>query len=214
MLRPKLARPCLFAGVAALAFMGLARPGAAAEITAEKWPEDPVALILIAGPVEEGDGRLFAEVAAPYVGTPAMVVLQSSGGSVPAAMEIGMQIREASFATIVLEGDACRAACALIWLAGIQRHLGASSDIAISGSTGPRAEAAALASGPVAALLEGYLGELDLPQPMIRYVLEAEGIEAGRITPGVARRLGVNVWEYRDGEVISPDEEPAVAGGW
>src|SRR3712207_8380401 len=54
---------------------------------------------------------------------PYTTLFRSPGGSVPAALGIGMQVHQAYFATIVLDDHECNAACALIWLAGKQRHM-------------------------------------------------------------------------------------------
>lgn len=52
---------------------------------------------------------------------PLAIVLNSLGGSVPDAMEIGEIIRRKGFPTLVSQGDECDSACVLILAAGVQR---------------------------------------------------------------------------------------------
>lgn len=195
-------------GAAALSGICLARPATAAEIIAERFPGDPYALVLIEGPIEDGDDQRFAQAVEPFLGAPAMVVLRSPGGSVPAALGIGQQIRRAYFATNVLEDHACQGACALIWLAGIQRHLTQASTIDLAGLDGWGATEPTPAFRSWEATLGTYLSELGLPEPAVRYVTEAEAGDARPITPEIAGALGIPVWELRDGQVIPPGDEP------
>jgi hypothetical protein len=197
----------LLAGATALSVPFAALPAAAAEITASRLPEDPTALILIEGPIEDWDDQRFAEAAEPYLGTPAMVILQSQGGSVAAALGIGEQIHAAYFATIVLDGHECRAACALIWLAGVQRHMTGTSTITLAPDVGA-GEGEEDTSAVSADLLDGYLRDLGLSEATIRYVIETPVSDEHPITPEIARVIGLPVWLYRDGQVIPPTEEP------
>jgi hypothetical protein len=194
----------LFVSAAALSTSSW--PTTAAEITVSKLPEDPYALILIEGPIEVGDDWRFAEAVEPYLGAPAMTILRSPGGSAPAALGIGRQIREASFATFVLEGHDCHATCGLIWLAGIQRHLTGASRITV-GAEEAQADNQAETPEAFSAELRVYLAALGLPEPAIRYVAEAPARDYRPITPEIARHLGLPVWEVRDGQVVPPDED-------
>jgi hypothetical protein len=54
----------------------------------------------------------------------AVVYLDSKGGFITAAVEIGRAIRKHGFSTVVADNATCNSACALIWLAGKERYIG------------------------------------------------------------------------------------------
>src|SRR5262249_9105516 len=78
--------------------------------------EPAVQLITIAGEIKVGDESTFAELAGQAKS--AIVVLNSSGGALLPALEIGKTVRHRGFLTYVAEGQSCTSACALIWLGG------------------------------------------------------------------------------------------------
>lgn len=84
------------------------------------------------GPLEIGDQDKFIQVALQH--PKAVVALQSDGGSIIAAIEIGKAIRLKQYSTLVPSDLYCASACALIWLAGNERFMDATSRV---GSTQP-----------------------------------------------------------------------------
>lgn len=104
--------------------------------TAPKILESPLAITLSAGgelkltgSIDPGSSQRFAdEIAArgEYVET---VVLDSPGGSVMDALEIGALIQEKALATKVVAGNLCASSCPIIFASGAERI--ASPDAAI-----------------------------------------------------------------------------------
>jgi hypothetical protein len=133
-------------------------------------------LIFLQGVILEGDQATFRKMAA--ASDKAIVVLDSEGGAVTAALEIGRAIRLRGFATAVAPQRLCASACALTWLAGTPRLIGNSSKLGFHAAyrviDGKAAE-----SGVGNALVGAYLNQLGLPDPTIIYVTSAppEGIE-------------------------------------
>lgn len=80
-----------------------------------------IELITIDGDIEPGDEDKFRKLSLAY--DSAAVTLNSNGGSLLSAIEIGKLVRIRSFATFVAGGSTCTSACALIWLAGSKRFL-------------------------------------------------------------------------------------------
>jgi hypothetical protein len=77
-----------------------------------------------AGPgthIQPDDEKKFIEIARDI--TQASVVLNSKGGYVQAAINIGRFIRLRNYETRMHDGAVCNSACSLIWLAGTFRHL-------------------------------------------------------------------------------------------
>src|SRR4051812_14821043 len=82
-------------------------------------------IITISGVISPHDDQTFHGLAAGS--SEAIVALDSGGGSVAAALEIGRAIRLKGFATAVLPETLCASACALICLAGTPRLSSTSS---------------------------------------------------------------------------------------
>lgn len=78
--------------------------------------------ILITGDIMPGDEARFGELSRRY--PRATIYLESAGGALLAAIEIGKLVRARRHATVVLDGSNCTSACALIWIAGAPRYLG------------------------------------------------------------------------------------------
>ncbi len=76
-------------------------------------------LILIQGEIKSGDDEKFRKIAAQY--SEATVLLDSEGGAIGPAMDIGRTIRLRGYMTAVTSNQRCASACALIWIAGSQR---------------------------------------------------------------------------------------------
>ena len=61
----------------------------------------------------------------------AIVFLESEGGLIKDALEIGARIRTLNYSTIVETGKGCYSACALIWIAGADRYMNDGSLIGV-----------------------------------------------------------------------------------
>src|SRR4051812_33658998 len=106
-----------------LAFLACAavstQPLAAANIAHTKI--DGFDLITITGEIQPGDDAKFRQLSVTY--NKAVVALDSRGGSLLPALEIGKIIRINEHATVVPEDAVCTSACALIWVAGSTKYL-------------------------------------------------------------------------------------------
>jgi len=100
--------------------MFMSMPVVAADIDAEppKKGGDP-AFIMIEGQIHSGDDEKFRNVASEY--SDVIVLLNSDGGMIGPAMEIGRTIKLRGYKTAVYKNSTCASACALIWVAGSKR---------------------------------------------------------------------------------------------
>jgi hypothetical protein len=89
---------------------------------------------------------------------PALVFLDSPGGQLAAALEIGLIIKRRGFSTLV-DHTRCQSACALIWLAGKHRYMTSSSMLGFHASTDNRTSQI---SGPGNAMIGTYLYQLGI----------------------------------------------------
>lgn len=105
----------------------------------------------LTGTIDPGAARRFAEEIAArgeYVKT---VVLDSPGGSVMDALEIGALIQEKGLATEVAAGSLCASSCPIVFAAGAERLASADSAIGLhqiyAASLGEAAESASAMAG-------------------------------------------------------------------
>ena len=129
----------LAAWAIALAGALLATPASAAQISVDRGGD--TATVTVRGTLETEDGQRFADVVASL--TKAIVMLNSPGGDLDSGLSIGRTIRRKSFSTGVPNGVRCASACALAWLGGTPRYMGASARVGfhaayIDGRGGPR----------------------------------------------------------------------------
>ena len=119
--------------VAAVALL-LAHPATQAadiSVLVEGTPDRP-AIIFIQGAFQVdgflNDTNTFSIISARQKHD-AMIFLDSPGGKIATAIWIGQRIREHGFKTAVGDGALCSSACALIWMAGAERYLGAKAHL-------------------------------------------------------------------------------------
>ena len=100
-------------------------------VAADETPANP-ALILIKGQFMSGEDKkdtaAFSSIAAIQK-KPAIVFLDSTGGIVWTALQIGMAIRRYGFSTAVADNTQCSSACALAWMSGKERFMGKNAHI-------------------------------------------------------------------------------------
>jgi hypothetical protein len=99
----------------------------AAQFTPVEMPDGHGMGILLTGVIQPDDELAFEVVAAKL--SRAVVITTGPGGSVGPALAIGSEIRERGWSTLVPSGGSCASACAMIWLAGQTRMLGAGGQI-------------------------------------------------------------------------------------
>jgi hypothetical protein len=129
---------------------------------------DGIELITITGDIVSGDEAKFSKLAVEY--NKAAVLLESDGGQLMPALEIGKAIHLREYSTIV--DTQCASACALIWVAGTKRLLTDRGKVGFHASymetNGRRIE-----SSVANALVGRYLTQLELPERSIVYATSA-----------------------------------------
>jgi hypothetical protein len=135
----------------------------ASEITAIALDKGGEAII-VTGDLVAGDGARFRSEASKY--DDAFVLLESDGGSLIDALDIGETIRLKGYSTAVINGSSCNSACALIWLAGTPRMLSRSGKIGFHAAYTDKS-GSAQESGVANAMVGRYLTLLNLPEKAI-----------------------------------------------
>jgi hypothetical protein len=169
----------------ALLFGGQAE---AANITPIKY--DGGTALAVTGDIIAGDGAKFRSEASKY--DSGYVLLESDGGSLVDAIEIGEAIHLKGWATAVLNGSSCNSACALIWLAGTPRALSKSGRIgfhaAYSDSSGSVTE-----SGVANAMVGRYLTLLNLPEKALIFATTSPPSKLSWLTASNYGSTGIDV---------------------
>jgi hypothetical protein len=78
--------------------------------------------LLAAGTIMPGTAKAFAEEVTKHGAYIRTVVLESPGGSVRDALDMGRLIREKKFSTAVEARHYCASACPLVFASGVERH--------------------------------------------------------------------------------------------
>jgi hypothetical protein len=175
---------CLILGFAA------ALPAAAAEFTKRPPQNGKPDLIAVVGDLELGDEDKFAD-AARY-SSDAMVLFQSRGGNLIAAIEIGRTIRRKGFSTLVPDKMQCASACALAWLGGRTRYMSASAHVGFHAVYTDKS-GRPMVSSAGNALVGAYLNELGLSSSAIIYITSAAPTQMQWLSLADAQQAGIDV---------------------
>lgn len=131
---------------------------------------DGIEFIGIQGPIVAGDDEKFSRLAVQY--KYALVALDSDGGQLLPALEIGKEIHIRGYSTVVGNGKSCASACALIWIAGSTRWITPTGQVGFHASY-LEANGRKVESGVANALVGRYLTQLDLPESSVIYATSA-----------------------------------------
>jgi hypothetical protein len=143
----------------------------AAQITVKPL-DNGSALVAIEGDLDLADIDTFRIRTESLPVGRARVEFSSKGGSLLAGIRIGSLIRTKKFNTVVPDRAQCASACALAWLGGTRRLIGAYASVGFHAAyivkTGAVSE-----SGPGNAILGAYLNQLGLSEKAILYITHA-----------------------------------------
>jgi hypothetical protein len=97
----------------------------------ESLMHEGAAALRLIGQIAPGDAERFADRLAEAATSPALVLLNSPGGSVTDALAIGRSLRDAGLATALTPGDVCLSACPYILAAGVARGVPADAYVGV-----------------------------------------------------------------------------------
>ena len=164
-----------------------------------------VDFVIIKGEIADGDGDRFVDVIKNR--EKVTVYLQSPGGLVREALQIGAEIRLRNYATLVAGGDECFSACGLIWVSGARRYM--SPDSLIGFHAAYREEAGEFRESGVAnAEIGSFLTHLGLRIEPIRFFTIAGPNDFLLLTPKRARELGIEIFLLEGEDVVTPYDAP------
>jgi len=142
----------------------------------------------------------------------ARVVLNSGGGSLTPALNIGRFIRENNLQTYVPDGAGCFSACSLIWLAGTERHIGQAARIGFHAAYIARQGGPGQVSSSGNAVIGAYLSRLGYNDGAIRLFTAAPPNQIVVVKPSQFEQNGVSVRQTAARLPLPPSDGPATAG--
>lgn len=193
------ARHLLYVGAA---FLAAANIGTAYSATIQHRysPEAKSEIILISGDIASGDDAAFKRLAIQYDN--AVVALDSPGGLLSPALEIGRIIRIKGFSTLVGNSQLCASSCALIWLAGSHRYMAGDGQVGFHASY-ISDHGVLLETGVGNALIGHYLSQLNLSQKAVIFTTMAPPEDIVWLTPQMQSVSGI------DFEMLGGSPKPA-----
>ena len=157
----------------------------AANITVEQQNQGMA--ISIVGEIKTGDYEKFKAMAAKLPAK-SFVALDSDGGFIIEALQIGEMVRAKKFRTVA--GEVCASARALIWVAGAER--GAFDESHIGFHSAYNATTKQI-SGSANAIIGAYLSRLGYGYPAIHYMTKVGPESMEWLTIAKANQLGIKV---------------------
>jgi len=118
-------------------------------------------------------------------------------------------LRARNFATMVLPGEECASACALIWISSHRRYMSASSKIGFHAAY-TTVDGQPRETGMGNAEIGSYLTHLGLRVEAIRFITHAPPDQIALLTLDRARALGIEVYEQDGLSVTPPSAKPTL----
>ncbi|KZY05725.1 hypothetical protein, partial [Sulfitobacter sp. HI0023] len=94
-------------------------------------PVEAGAAALLEGAIEAGDAERIVKQLEALEPAPSRVYLNSPGGSVGDALDLGRYLRRGGIATALRDGDICYSACPYLLAAGTERHVPDSASVGV-----------------------------------------------------------------------------------
>lgn len=186
----------------------IAGGGMAATIEHERM-SDGSELIFITGEIKKGDDATFRDLTIKFPN--AIVALESNGGALLPALEIGRLIRLRGYTTFVTDDSVCVSSCALIWIAGPRRVLSETGAVGFHASYldegGVKVE-----KGAANALVGHYLSQLNLPEKAVVFATLAAPTQVAWLDASNKLSAGIDfetyVPELEEASVVAEVEAP------
>lgn len=102
-----------------------------ARLRFEQLEQDGTPILRLTGEIAPGDGQRFADWIETATTQPATVMLNSPGGSVTDALDIGRQVRALGLDSELAAGDLCLSACPYVLIGGVHRRVDAAAAVGL-----------------------------------------------------------------------------------
>jgi hypothetical protein len=145
--------------------------------------------LLITGVIGPGSYEEFR--AALSHATPEIVVIDGPGGVLGEAILIGQEIRRRRLDTLVAAHHSCASACAVVFLSGANRYLGAGAEIGLHSASFVDGRADPEAT----ALMASYLEGVGVPLATLHRMAETAPSDIRWLTKSEQRAIGIRLFK-------------------
>jgi hypothetical protein len=174
--------------LASVMLLPIAQAANAAQFSYEYSNDRSFVLVFINGDIKSGDDDTFYNYTSNLAHRPALVVLNSDGGSVIAGLNMGLHIRRNGWNTSVRSGSNCTSICGMMWLAGTTRYAGRTANIGFHAAYDPDTGSPTAVGN---ALTGAYLHELGFSYDTIIWLVSAPPIRMEWLTAKKAEKYGI-----------------------
>lgn len=169
----------------------MTEPGNAAALKIEQTDGNSITALSLKGEIVPGDSERLRAIKSRLKNP--IIYLESEGGSVGEALDIGTMLHDAQAVTSVRNGKTCASACGLIWLSGVSRYVGTGSRVGFHASYQMRGRKAEQ-SGVWNALVGAYLTQLGYELDVIVYATSARPESMNWLNSKTAKRLAIDAF--------------------
>ena len=162
----------------------------AADVTPMGADTQGRAFFKISGDLTKGDAEKF--LTATDGAANAIILFQSDGGDLQTGLDIGSLVRMRGYGTAVLDGQSCYSACALAWLGGTKRIVGADGHVSFHAAY-VLEDGNARESGVANALVGAYLSKLGLKEDAVIFLTSAPPDDFNELDAEWSTSLGIDV---------------------
>lgn len=167
------------------------RGGGAAGAPADAGRSTRVTRLQVTGVIGSGAHRQFR--AALSRGNPELVVIDGPGGILGEALLIGEEVRRRRLTTFVAPHRSCVSACAVVFLSGARKYLGAGAAIGLHSASYADGSAAPEATQ----LMAAYLRQMGVPSSTLRRMARTAPNKIRWLTKAELRAMGIKSYRRR-----------------
>jgi len=146
-------------------------------------------VLLVTGVIGPGAHRQFQ--AALFQAQPKLVVLDGPGGILGEAILIAEEVRRRGLSTLVSRNRSCASACAIVFLSGRTKYMGAGASIGLHSAS----YADGRADPEATELMAAYLSGLGVPDGTLRRMARTAPSDIRWLTQAEQRAVGIRPYE-------------------
>jgi hypothetical protein len=151
--------------------------------------------IFIKGEITDEDAKTFKQIA--LVTERAVVLLDSPGGLLMPAIEIGKAIKLKGFGTAVIDSN-CTSACAMAWIAGQPRMISKGASVGFHAAYTEDSIGRQVPNSVANALVGSYLNNLGLNEKVVAFATSAGPDQVRWINKKEAERMELNILKFEN----------------
>lgn len=163
--------------------------GLAAGQSSASSSADEETVLLVSGVIGPGAHQQFR--AALLRGSPKLVVLDGPGGVLGEALQIGEEVRRRRLDTLVAAHRSCASACAIVFLSGRTKYLGAGANVGLHSAS----YADGRADPEATELMASYLRRVGVPSPTLRRMALTPPSSIRWLSKAEQRAIGIRTYQ-------------------